>query len=59
MPRLDIISCIGAGYEAAEANRPMSVPGPQYMAISVLAKILPDEWIMALMRTRAGRMRGI
>jgi short-subunit dehydrogenase len=48
-----------AGYEAGEANRPLAVPGPQYMAIAALAKILPDEWIMALMRTRLGRMRGL
>ena len=48
-----------AGYEAAEANRPLCVPGPQYMAISMLAKILPDEWIMALMHSRFGRMRGL
>lgn len=48
-----------AGYEAAEANRPMCVPGPHYMAISLLAKVLPDEWIMALMHSRFGRMRGL
>lgn len=48
-----------AGYEAAEANRPLCVPGAQYMAIATLAKIMPDEWIMALMRSPLGRMRGV
>jgi len=48
-----------AGYEASEANRPIAVPGAPNVAISLLAKLLPDEWIMALMRTRIGRLRGL
>jgi len=48
-----------AGYEAAEANRPLCVPGAPYMAISALAKVLPDEWVMALMGGRLGRIRGL
>lgn len=48
-----------AGYEAAEANRPVCVPGAQYQFIAALAKVLPDEWIMALMRSRLGRTRGL
>ncbi len=45
-----------AGYEAAEANRPVCVPGAPNFAIAALLKVLPDEWIMTLMRTR--RLRG-
>ncbi len=56
---LDAEEVAAAGYEAAEANRPLCVPGPQYMALTALAKILPDEWVMALMRTRLSRMRGL
>jgi short-subunit dehydrogenase len=46
-----------AGYEAAEANRPVCVPGAPNKAAAFLAKLLPDEWLMALMArgTRAGR----
>lgn len=47
------------GYEAAEANRPVCVTGGPNKAIAVLAKILPDEWVMALMTTRYGRARGL
>ena len=38
-----------AGYEAAEANRPICVPGAPNKAIAAVAKLLPDEWCMALM----------
>jgi short-subunit dehydrogenase len=38
-----------AGYEAAEANRPICVPGAPNKAIAAVAKLLPDEWGMALM----------
>lgn len=41
-----------AGYEAAEANRPLCVPGAPYKAIAAVAKLLPDEWLMALMASR-------
>ena len=41
-----------AGYEAAEANRPICVPGAPNKAAAVLAKLLPDEWLMALMARR-------
>ena len=46
-----------AGYEAAEANRPICVTGAPNKAIAALAKIIPDEWGMALMSTQAGRFR--
>ncbi|MDB5429096.1 MAG: dehydrogenase [Caulobacter sp.] len=42
-----------AGYEAAEANRPICVTGAPNKAIAVLAKLLPDDWSMSLM-TRGG-----
>jgi len=38
-----------AGYEAAEANRPICVPGAPNKAVAALTKFLPDEWAMALM----------
>lgn len=47
------------GYEAAEANRPVCVTGGPNKAIAALAKILPDEWVMALMTSRYGRLRGL
>lgn len=47
-----------AGYEAAEANRPVCVTGAPNQAIAAAAKILPDDWGMALMARQAGRRRG-
>jgi short-subunit dehydrogenase len=47
-----------AGYEAAEANRPICVPGAPNKAIVAAAKILPDEWGMALMSRQSGGVRG-
>jgi short-subunit dehydrogenase len=46
-----------AGYEAAEANRPICVPGAPNKAIAVLAKLLPDEWALALMASQGPRFR--
>jgi len=46
-----------AGYEAAEANRPICVTGAPNKAIAAVAKIIPDEWAMALMSSQAGRFR--
>jgi short-subunit dehydrogenase len=48
-----------AGYEAAEANRPICVTGAPNKAIAALAKLVPDEWAMALMSSQAGRVRGM
>ena len=42
-----------AGYEAAEANRPICVPGAPNKAIAAIAHLIPDEWAMALMSRRA------
>src|SRR5579864_1368676 len=46
-----------AGYEAAEANRPICVTGAPNKAIAALAKLIPDEWAMALASSQAGRFR--
>lgn len=48
-----------AGYEAAEANRPICVPGSPNKAIAAVAKILPDDWALALMANQGGRFRKV
>jgi len=45
-----------AGYEAAEANRPVCVPGAPYKTAAALLKILPDDWTLALTARHAGRL---
>ncbi len=47
-----------AGYEAAEANRPICVPGAPNKAIAATVKLLPDEWALALMASQGPRFRG-
>jgi len=37
------------GYEAVEANRPICVTGAPNKAIAALAKLIPDDWALALM----------
>lgn len=44
-----------AGLEAVEANRPICVPGAPYKAAAALARLLPEDWGLALMARRAGR----
>ena len=46
-----------AGYEAAEANRAICVPGAPNKAIAVAAKLIPDDWMLALIARQAGRFR--
>jgi hypothetical protein len=41
-----------SGYEAAEANRPICVPGAPNKAIAALTHLLPDEWSMTLLARR-------
>jgi short-subunit dehydrogenase len=48
-----------AGYEAAEANRPVCVTGAPNKAIAAVAKLLPDEWGLAMMAAQASRFRKI
>lgn len=47
-----------AGYEAAEANRPICVPGAPNKAIAAAVKLIPDEWALALMASQGPRFRG-
>ena len=47
-----------AGYEAAEANRPVCVPGAPNQTAAFLAKLLPDEWLMALLASGPRPPRG-
>lgn len=46
-----------AGLEALEANRPVCVPGAPNKAIAALAKLLPDDWALALVEAQSGRFR--
>ncbi|MFN3584816.1 SDR family NAD(P)-dependent oxidoreductase [Phenylobacterium sp.] len=46
-----------AGYEAVEAGRVVCVPGAPNKAIAAAAKLLPDEWALALMASQGGRFR--
>ena len=46
-----------AGYEAAEANRPISVPSAPNKTIAAVAKLIPDDWALALMAWQGPRMR--
>ncbi|NGM49976.1 SDR family oxidoreductase [Caulobacter sp. 602-2] len=48
-----------AGYEAAEANRPVCVTGTPNKAIAVLAKLIPDEWALALIASQGGKFRKV
>lgn len=48
-----------AGYEAAEANRPVCVTGAPNKAIAAVAKLLPDDWALALMAAQGSRFRKV
>jgi short-subunit dehydrogenase len=45
------------GYEAAEANRAVCVTGAPNKAIAAAAKLLPDDWALALMASQGARFR--
>ncbi len=45
-----------AGYEAAEANRPICVPGAPNKAIAAITKLIPDDWALALMASQSARI---
>ncbi len=45
------------GFEAVEANRCISVPGAPNKAIAAIAKLLPDDWSLALMASQGSRFR--
>jgi uncharacterized protein len=46
-----------AGYEAVEANRAVCVPGAPNKAVAAFAKLMPDEWALALMASQGSRFR--
>ena len=46
-----------AGYEAVEANRPVCVPGAPNKVIAAVAKLIPDDWALALMAWQGPRFR--
>jgi len=48
-----------AGYEAAEANRAICVPGAPNKAIAALSKMIPDDWALALMASQSPRFRKV
>jgi short-subunit dehydrogenase len=48
-----------AGYEAMEANRAVCVPGAPNKAIAAFAKLIPDEWGLALMAAQGPRFRKV
>jgi len=45
------------GYEAAEANRPVCVTGAPNKAVAAFAKVIPDDWALALMARQSSRFR--
>jgi short-subunit dehydrogenase len=45
------------GYEAVEANRAICVPGAPNKAIAAFAKLVPDDWALALMASQGPRFR--
>jgi short-subunit dehydrogenase len=47
------------GYEAVEANRPVCVPGAPNKTIAAIAKLLPDDWALALMANQGNRFRKV
>ena len=46
-------------YEAAEANRSICVPGAPNKAIAAIAKLVPDDWALALMASQGSRFRKV
>lgn len=48
-----------AGYEAVEANRAVCVPGAPNKAIAAAAKLIPDDWALALMASQGPRFRQV
>ena len=47
------------GYEAVEANRAVCVPGAPNKAIAAVAKMIPDDWGLALMASQGPRFRKV
>jgi hypothetical protein len=47
------------GYEAVEANRAVCVPGAPNKAIAAVAKVIPDDWALALMASQGPKFRKV
>jgi short-subunit dehydrogenase len=48
---------VADGYAAVEANRAICVPGAPNKAIAAFAKLVPDDWALALMASQGRRFR--
>ena len=48
-----------AGCEAVEANRAICVPGAPNKAIAAIARLIPDEWALALAASQGPRFRKV
>ncbi|MCR5878081.1 SDR family oxidoreductase [Phenylobacterium sp. J367] len=46
-----------AGYEAVEANRAVCVPGAPNKAVAAFAKLIPDDWGLAILSSQSSRFR--
>jgi len=55
----DADTVAAAGYAAVEANRAVCVPGAANQAIAALCKILPDDWVTALISRPARKFRNL
>ncbi|MBX3484538.1 SDR family oxidoreductase [Phenylobacterium sp.] len=53
----DAETVVETGWRAAEANRPVCVPGAVNKAIAGLARAIPEDWALALMASQSGRVR--
>ena len=45
-----------AGYEAVEANRAICVPGAPNKAIAAAARLIPEDWALALVGSEQSPM---
>jgi hypothetical protein len=48
-----------AGYEAAEANRAICIPGAPNKAIATAARLIPEDWAMAFVGSDRSPMRRV
>ncbi|HEY8615390.1 SDR family oxidoreductase [Phenylobacterium sp.] len=46
-----------AGYQAVEANRAVCVPGAPNKAAAAFAKLIPDDWGLAILATQSRKFR--
>jgi short-subunit dehydrogenase len=54
---LKVEPVVEAGWRAAEANRPLCVPGLAYKGVCALVKLLPENAALAIMRWQGPRFR--